>query len=279
MSYIVIDKSYLQKVVNNASLDILAATNKIVITDILMYEITSSKDKASSKSCLKKLYDIKKSVVFMTHSGSLIEYEIVNKKPCYPFSEFLTPRYHYSAFWERIYGLMNDDPLYRDVAEHLNKQYFDFYENNNVGRIREIGNDFSKIFPELKGYKPGSKTMDTTSLKKDIAVNSDRTKRLMKASAFLIKKDGNSYSFKASEYMDEKWIYFRTLQTHLIYYVSYVEKYGDEAGNLYSKKLSHDSVDLEYCTCGVHAGKIATSDKMIRDIFSYFYPSENCFYK
>jgi hypothetical protein len=44
MGYVVVDKSYLQKVVNTASLDILAATNKIVITDILLYEITSSED-------------------------------------------------------------------------------------------------------------------------------------------------------------------------------------------------------------------------------------------
>jgi hypothetical protein len=279
MGYVVIDKSYLQKVVNSASLNIIAATNNIVITDILLYEITSSEDKSSGRSCLKKLFEIKESAVFMEHSGGLVKSEIVNKRPCYPFSEFLTPRQYYPAFWEILCKVLNDDSIDRADTERFNKRYFDFYEQSNVERIKKIGNDVSKMFPELIGYKPGSRKVDTIALKKEIALYSDRIKRFTSTTELLVEKGDTSYTFKPSEHVDARWLYLRTFQTSLIYYVTYVEKYGDEAGDVVSNKLPHDSVDLEYCVCGVHAGKIATGDKMIRDIFSYFHSSDNCFYK
>ena len=279
MGYVVIDKSYLQKVVNSASLNILAATNSIVITDILMYEITSSEDKSSSRSCLKKLLEIKESAVFMQHSGGLAKNEIVNKRPCYPFSETLISRQIYPDLWTILNKLLNEDPMEHVEADRLNKEYSDFYEKENVERIKKIGNDFAKMFPELIGYKPGSKTVDIDSIKREIASCSSRIKQFISHAKYLIDREGGSDTFEPSEYVDERWLYLRTFQTSLIYYTTYVERYGDEAGDIVSKKLPHDSVDLEYCVCGIHAGKIATGDKMIRDIFSYFYPVENCFYK
>lgn len=279
MGYVVIDKSYLQKVVNTASLDIIAATNKIVITDILLYEITSSANKSSSRTCLKKLLEIKESAVFMEHSGGLTKKEIVDGKPCYPFSEYLTPQRLYPAFWELLCKSMNDDPAYREDTERFNKQYYDLYESSNVARVKKIGNDVSKMFPELKGYKPGSKTVDTNAIKWEIALYSERIQKFIKTTELLVQKGNTSYTFKPFEYVDERWLYLRTFQTSLIYYVSYVERYGDGAGDIVSSKLPHDSVDLEYCVCGVHAGMIATGDKLIREIFSYFHPPANCFYK
>ena len=279
MGYVVIDKSYLQKVVNSASLNILAATNSIVVTDILMYEITSSEDKSSSRSCLKKLLEIKESAVFMQHSGGLVKNEIVNKRPCYPFSETLISRQIYPGLWTILNKLLNEDPMEHVEADRLNKEYSDFYEKENVERIKKIGNDFSRMFPELIGYKPGSKTVDIDAIKREIASCSSRIKQFIAHAKFLIDREGSLDTFEPSEYVDERWLYLRTFQTSLIYYATYVERYGDEAGNVVSSKLPHDSVDLEYCICGIHAGKVATGDKMIRDIFSYFQSPDNCFYK
>lgn len=274
MNYIVIDKSFLQRV-KDITLSILSGTNKIVITDILLYEITSSEDKTRSKSCLKKLSRIRDSVVFMIHSGTLLKHEIKEMKAAYPFEECLYPKSYYAGFWNIIDNLINDTPIDREEAEQLNKLYFNFYEGTNVQSIKKIGSGSRIGYPQAHGNKQGSVKIASEQIKRSIGENEDTMMNILR---HFVLRSGDGLSFNASEYVNQNWIFYRSLQVSQIYNLIYIERYGNNASNVKSTKLPHDSVDLEYCICGLHADRIATGDRLIRDIFLYCKPIDNCIY-
>lgn len=275
MNYIVIDKSFLQKV-KRESLEILSATNRIVVTDILQYEISTSSDLVRSISCYKKLLHVKDSIDFVPNTGFLMKVEIENKMGCASIENCFYPKYMSIPFWQYAEKCIKNPSLTQLNSYEFSKMYKQFFEVENVNKIKQIGTIFSKIFPEVKGYKAGEKNINFSHLKQKAATDYDFIKEHFKNIVFK-KNDDDQFELMAKEYINEDWILFKSYQVYLIYYLIYIERYGDSPNLIESSKLPHDSIDLEYAINGIFSHRIATHDKLIIDIFCQFHSSENCF--
>jgi hypothetical protein len=60
--------------------------------------------------------------------------------------------------------------------------------------------------------------------------------------------------------LDQRWIYFRHLQSLMLQVMVVRRRYGNPKNLISRKNLEHDVEDMEYLTLGLHAGHLATRE-------------------
>lgn len=265
MSFIVVDKSWLQSLSGINALEEIALKHRIVVTDILMYEISTTSDMPKKLSCFNKLLKVRNSLEFLPHTGDIIRKEINLAFSQHELEHKLYPSNLYPSFYVGLAKLADMNAKAGNISNNL---YYDYFENKNVEFMKNIGSSISNYFPEIRGLKPGENKDTVNKMIKTIGCDEEIVKSFYK-NIYNISDDVHGVNmFPPVELLSKKWALFRHVQVCLIAAIIYVGKYGDGNTLIQSKKFAHDSVDCEYIISGTLSNGIATKDKLVKDIFT-----------
>jgi len=264
MAYIVIDKSWLQSSSGAGALRKIAAKHRIVVTDILMYEISTTDNNSKKLSCFNKLRSIHDSLDFLPNTGALIRDELSSHSPGHTLEDKLYPSFFYPYFLVRLSKFADKTVESGNV---YNKLYHDYFENKDVDFLKKLGSCISRDFPEIRGIKPGEKTDDIKRIKQTIGRDEEVVNSYYQKIYCLSDNVGEVNSFPPVELLNKNWALFRHVQIYLIAAINFAGKYGDGNLTIQSKRLAHDCVDFEYLISGTLANGMATKDNLMKEIF------------
>ncbi|MFA6054888.1 MAG: hypothetical protein WC769_05885 [Thermodesulfovibrionales bacterium] len=269
MTYIVLDKSWLQASRGVNDLSKIALKHRILITDILMYEISTTSDNANKLSCFNKLLSVHNSLDFLPNTGALIHEEMSPYSFRNTFENKLYPSFLYPSFLVGLSKLADRNVKSGNIFNDL---YFNYFENKDVEFLKQIGNCISVFFPELRGLKPGEKRSIVKKIIEEVGRNEELVKAVYERICNLSDNPTGMVSFPIVARLNRQWALFRHVQVYLIAGILFCGKFGDDSLNVQSKKLAHDCVDFEYLISGTLANGIATKDNLIKDIFNICCP-------
>lgn len=247
---IVIDKSWLQ---GNSKHDIqqLAKTDKLLLCDILLYELTTENDNDVIQRCFQKIIDSVDSCLYIENVGGLLRYEIehylpsapiVNKPFLYDAKKFI---HKFQGFVEK--GLNEEEKRIASEEKH-NREHTELESDKFI---------FSSVdvwLPEINSIKKGDQ-IGFKQLQQRTANDSELIKDVYR----------QMVEFRPSYYPDaqlinENWAFFRRMQVHLISAIEYYRKYGVNNITEATKSFANDINDLEYCIIASLADGLATYD-------------------
>jgi hypothetical protein len=268
MAYIVIDKSWLQSSSAAHDLRKIAAKNRIVITDILMYEISTADNNSKKLSCFKKLLSSHHSLEFLPNTGALIRHELSSHSSGHTLEDKLYPSFLYPNF---LVSLSKYADKTVKAGNVFNKLYYVHFENNDVEFLKKFGSCISYDFPEIRGIKPGEKTDIINKIKQTIGRDEEVVKSYYKK-IYSLSDNVDANDFPPVELLSKNWALFRHVQVYLIAAIIFAGRYGYGNLHIQSKKLAHDCVDFEYLISGTLANGMATKDNLFKEIFSICCP-------
>lgn len=256
---IVLDKSYL---VGASSEDIgkLCSENRVLMPSALFKELMRHKTPKKRKQraiCFGKFPKTDNPIELLDTVHNLVAYEINNKKACTPIQNRIEKGVF--CFHE---GLSNPDwnperPNDEDIKEWEEEL------SSSIKEYQEKNAEVDKIFPELKGFKPGDSYSTIQELQLKVSSNHD----FIRSFVF------GRYRGELDQYnIDKNWALFRETQVQLIYAIDYVRKYGTNNSNIVSQQISHDFLDMEYCITGILAEALASRDEKLREFFRLLCP-------
>lgn len=257
MSFIVIDKSWLQKT-STKELKSLTANNRILFPIVLFYEIITTEKESDLRTCFKKIIPVQHSVDLIEHVGSFLRYEWENNAPCTPIENQKLP----IEFEFNSNLTLPNFPFTDDQKKHT-EDLRDHWEISGSDEFKRISATVSDWFPELNEVKPGSSREKVRTIFERIANDVEFIRHIYG-------KCRLDY-FPPTEILNQDWAHFRWIQLHLLAGVEYIRKYGSR--NLITKNLGHDNLDLQYCQTGVLAGALATDDKVMKFFFQLCCPN------
>jgi hypothetical protein len=124
MKYIVIDKSWLEASKGANDLSKIASKHRILITHILMYEISTTPDNSKKLSCFNKLLAMHNSLDFLPNTGSLIREEMSPYSFRNTFENKLYPSFLYPSFLVGLSKLADPDVKSGNILKRLIFQSF-----------------------------------------------------------------------------------------------------------------------------------------------------------
>ncbi|MFQ5822350.1 MAG: hypothetical protein ACE5I5_20440 [Candidatus Heimdallarchaeota archaeon] len=261
MRFIVIDKSWLQGVPEETIAEI-AATNRLLMPAVLMYELFTTSDEAVKTICFRKLIRVQKSIDLLEHVGSFLRFESEKQMPCTPIQNRRLPIvFEFNPrLKEPNYPFTNEQ---RESIEYFHNQW----EIDDVKSFKPLAAGVTVWFPELEGMKAGSSFESIQPAIDKLIKNTDKVKEIYKK----LSTTRNGF-FPSPEMVDENWAFFRWLQVYLVYALEYIRKYG--AGNIdvASKSMPNDRLDIQYLITGTLAKALATGDKIMRKYFELCCP-------
>ncbi|MBM4056320.1 MAG: hypothetical protein FJ264_16945 [Planctomycetes bacterium] len=269
MSFIVVDKSWLQSLSDINVLKEIALKHRIVVTDILLYEISTTFDKSKKLSCFNKLLKLHNALEFLPNTGYIIRKEMRLPVVQHELEHKLYPRDLYPSFYEGLSKLADKNAKSGNIYNAL---YYNHFENKDVAFLKKIGSCISNYFPEIRRLKSGENKDTINKIIKAIGCDEGIVKSFYKNIYRISDVVHGINMFPPVELLSKKWALFRHVQVYLIAAIIYVGKYGDGNILIQSKKFGHDSVDYEYIISGALANGIATKDKLVKEIFTVCCP-------
>ncbi len=269
MGYIVIDKSWLQSQGQSNEIKKIASKHRIIVTDILMYEISTTSIDSRKYSCFKKLLAVHNALDFLPNSGAIIRQEMNPFTLPKSFEERLYPDNLYPTFLVGLSKLA--DPTIKS-GNIFNDFYHDHFENKDIVFIKKMGAYTSTFFPELRGLKPGENKELIRRIKNEVGCNEQVVRSVYERIYNLPDNPIGIESFPPVRYLSKHSALFRHIQIYLLAAIIYCGKFGDGFINIQSKKFAHDCVDFEYIISATLANGIATKDNMVKEVFSICCP-------
>lgn len=269
MSFVVIDKCWLQGFINTDKLQKLTSSHRVLIPDILMYEISTTEHEGVKFNCFKKLDSIKESIDFLPNSGFLIKSELSSQSSSPSIQEKLYPKTLYPIFLKNLFLLSN--PKFK-VSNFHNDLYYEQFEKKDVDYLKKIGSTISYYFPELQGIKGGTKKELVKKIKNELGQDKKKLKDLLKKFIQDSIKFCDNQVLPPVEKINENWVLFRYFQVYSIAWVDFIGKYGEGNINVNSSKFPNRCIDFEYCIAGLLSGAIATRDQLVEEIFEICCP-------
>lgn len=269
MAYIVIDKSWLQSSSGASDLRKIAAKHRIVVTDILMYEISTTDNNSQRLSCFNKLLSFHNSLDFLPNTGALIRDELTLHSSGHTLEDKLYPSFLYPYFLVSLSKFADKTVRAGNV---FNELYYEHFENRDVEFLKRLGSCISIDFPELRGIKPGAKTTIINKIKQTIGRDEEIVKSYYRKIYNISDNVSEVNVFPPVELLNQHWALFRHVQVYLIAAIIFAGKYGDGNLHIQSKKLAHDCVDFEYLISGTLVNGMATKDNLMKEIFSICCP-------
>lgn len=77
---------------------------------------------------------------------------------------------------------------------------------------------------------------------------------------YRIQRIARELDYPHASQLDERWLFFRHLQSWALQGFIVLRKYGNPKNKTSRKNLEHDVQDLEYLSLGLHAGALATRE-------------------
>jgi hypothetical protein len=239
-SHIVMDKSYLQGC-TISNLEEIISKHRIIVCAETFHEVVSSPGN-EMKGCMEKLLAFTTSVDLLDHNGTLLNYEIENRKPCKPLSDHvlpivLNPKWNYT------------------ISDPENVTITDFHKHWEVDGPK----DFDEIVLEIIGAC-GRSTPEQ--------VASDR-ETVLKAYDYLRSSEER---LPMLDNLNEDWAIYRRLQVELIAAHEYMYSFQDGQFCIRKDRKGHNQIDFRVLIAACLAAGVATRDKLIRRYFNILCP-------
>lgn len=248
---IVIDKSYLQGTPGE-EVRRLCEEHTVLITETLLYELLTT-DEPSRRRCFAKLPEKDNPVMLIPCTGPLFRYEIEKQRAASPivdhrvaFSFCFNPRFKSRTFEHSAHEVATLEQWRCDVG-------------SEVLRFQEIGMDVAAWCPSLKTVSGQALKVACGDLKEQACVDIEVVRMIYRS----ISPDG----FPCASLLDPSWALFRWVQSHLLFALDYLGRYGfGDLPNI-PKRVEHDIHDIDYVIFGALCGALATKDADIANNF------------
>ncbi|HAJ26837.1 MAG TPA: hypothetical protein DCG53_06260 [Syntrophus sp. (in: bacteria)] len=236
--HIVLDKSYLQGC-RSSDLHEIAEKHRFLLCAEAFHEVVSSPEN-EMKGCVRKLLALNGRVDLLDHNGTLLKYEIENKRSCKPLSHHilplaLNPDWNFSFPQSAIETVTE----FNDYWEVQRPKTFDEI-------VKEIISTCGKIPP--------------------VQVASQRD-AVLKAYALL-----RSSHLPLPSAISEDWAIYRRLQVDLIAACEYMDSFQDGQFCIREERKAHNQIDFRVIIAACLAGGVATRDRLIRRYFQLLCP-------
>lgn len=264
--YSVIDKSYLQGA-TAAEIQSLCSDGALM-SDTLYAELMTTTPEARRR-CFMKFPTGINPVHIVPTIGALLQYEMTTRSSCTP----LIARSPYRRF-EFHEGLADGTYQFTGLEfQSAHEITCEIQERLNL--FRKASSTVESYFPEIRGF-----CANGSSAKIDAAMNSVATDRECVRSIYrqlvetvrLPLNSGSDPPVPNPIAINENWLWFRLLQTLLVYALEFVRKNGLRNLGEDSVSLEHDLLDAEYVTIGALAGSLASRDKTVQRFFQLLRP-------
>lgn len=253
---IVIDKSYLQGTPGE-EVRRLCEEHTVLFTETLLYELLTT-DEPSRRKCFAKLPQRDNPVLLMPRTGPLFRYEIEKQRAASPIVD------HRVAFSFRFNPRLGSRTFQHSAHEVATLEQWRGDVESEVLRFRETGVGVAAWCPSLKTVFGQALKVECEGLKKKACADIEVVRMIYRS----IRPDG----FPCASLLDPSWALFRWVQSHILFALDYLGRYGfSELPNI-PKRVEHDIHDIDYVTFGALCGALATKDADIANNFSLSCP-------
>lgn len=248
---IIIDKSYLEGAPSE-EVRRLCEENTVLFTQTLLYEMLTT-DEPSRRKCFAKLPQRDNPVLLMPCMGPLFRYEIEKQRAASPIID------HRVAFSFRFNPRLNSRSFQHSAHEETTLDQWRRDVESEVLRFHETGVGVAAWCPSLKTVFGQELKFACEDLKKQACVDIEVVRMIYRS----ISLDG----FPCASLLDPSWALFRWVQSHLLFALDYIGRYGfAELPNM-PKRVEHDIHDMDYVIFGALCGALATKDVDVANNF------------
>ena len=243
---IVLDKSYV-RAASTAEIEAACDNFCALMTEDLFFELISG-DLETRTKCFQKFPCRDNPVELIPNVGTLLRFEKEARKPSSLWKRRLRSTFRFNA------GLADGQFILNEKQEQAIARWRDDLAQD-VDHLIALGSSADRLFPALRGLRPGQRPEVIESLIGEIAVNMEGARQLY---AHLKPPE-----FPPSAIVGRTWAVFRRLQVYAIGAVEYFAKYGDGINKTNRDVLENERTDLNYLVVALLAGGLATGDKTI----------------
>ncbi|MCI0732524.1 MAG: hypothetical protein L0Y38_01720 [Methylococcaceae bacterium] len=260
---IILDKSYLQGA-PKSSFDALSVDYRVLMPDVLFYEMVSSAEPGRSR-CFGKLPQTWNPIPLVPRVGAFITKELSTHQPvgC-PSQNILDINFRFnSRLATQDYSFSDIDKAATTEIENELKSY--------ISILIETVATIDTIIPNLSSGSHNLPSITREECEASIA----EEKRELAGFISELSLPGNAAMPKADA-LDEPWAIFRWFQVQLLFSLDLRIRYGTTSlaqltEKMYSK-LEHDVLDAQYLVLGVLEGGFATKEKKLQRFFRCLCP-------
>lgn len=263
MNGIILDKSYLQGA-PKTSFDAISSTYRVLMPDVLFYEMLSS-DEPGRSQCFAKLPQTPNPIPITPHVGALLSLELATHRPAgAPSKHLLDIDFRFNP--------------------GLSKQQYEFSETD-IAACKEIETELVRDIAALiekvdliatlcPGLTEALQIDKATAHREYESAIANEREKLAEFISSLSFPDGNP--MPSASGLDEAWTVFRWLQAQLLFSldlrVRYEPKVFLDPTPKLLRRLEHDVLDLQYLILGVLEGGFATKERKLQRFFKILCP-------
>lgn len=263
---VVLDKSFLHGTPTR-EIRHLAETRRLLMPDVLFYELLSAPEPKRSR-CFAKLGPDQNPVVLLQHLGGLLRGELDLQRPCgLPSENVLDLRFQFNK------DLAN--PGYRlpeEARQALDEQTTAL--KTEIARFLDRSRIVKALFPSLLA---GSNEEQKELYSQAETAIADRAQMHGFYAAMVKASEGTMPLPPPASKVDERWAVYRLQQVSLLFGLDTYRRLGyaglptNPAGKSY-ERIEHDVLDAHYLILGVLEGSLATQEKKLQQWFRLLRP-------
>ena len=259
LAEIVLDKSYLDGA-QAVSVAYLCEHYKVLVSDELFFELITTSEE-SQKRCFEKLPNHPNPVTLIPNVGSLLRFELMQRRPCSPLSEHrLSDDYVFNR------KLREGNYVFEgDVLETLNEWRAQVESDTRdfVTRCLVVHH----FFPKLNGIEWKDFPKAIADARRKISSEHNFVRQIY---ALFLKDDAPSDALDPGV-LDPRWAWFRWVQCQILaalrVFGRYQGQFPANPGARFWRNAEHSMLDIYYVILGSLVGSIASFDGEVREDF------------
>jgi hypothetical protein len=260
MAYVVIDKSYLDRV----SIKHICVNHIALMPEVLFHELMTTGEE-SRKRCFTHIPGIHNPMLLIPDIEYLRKYELKTHRACTPLHERCVKKIY--KFNEKL-----RDGTFRFTTKAIKRI------NNHDTFVKKERKIFFKLamkLPDIIKFDEGEKFKDgIRDLMQKMASNDEMVRRFY---VWLLQDDNAPSNAIRPEAIDSNWVEFRWLQVSVIYCLDLLLRYKgnipDKKTEKFWLKIENHMLDARYVAMGALSGALASMDGDVRKYFQLVCPN------
>lgn len=265
MREIVVDKSFLDGAPGSQVRQVFAS-HKALIIESLFFEIMTTRAESQVR-CFSKVPEQPGSFALIPNVGSLLRYELEQRKPCLPLHERrIEGTYIFNAKLRNGSYIPQGQVLsdLQDWQAHVEADTRAFLD-----RCQAV----HEFFPELIGIEFRDFPAAVTDAKRSLATDHARVRGIYAQ----LRAEVPLPETLEPDLLGPQWAWFRWVQSHMLAALRIFERYQCRVPETPTPRVllnaEHSMLDTEYVLAASLAGAIATNDAEIEEDFRLLLPN------
>jgi len=252
--HIVVDKDYVCGA-SSVSIRKLCKEHTVIFLETLLYELLTTEPHESAM-CFSKFPDTKNAVVIIPCAGPLLRYEMAYHKAACPLID------HRLKMDFPFDPVVSTGSLSSQQTAMLSQWQQEI--QREVETFHQVATGISVWCPDLITVSGNALSDACENLKEQAAHNPGVVRGIYKSLRLT--------EFPPASVLDESWVLFRWFQSHLLFSLDYIKRYGFSELNKIPKRIEHDIHDIQYAAFSALAGALASDDKCLISNFKLMCP-------